>query len=240
MPDTSVTLSADPLLRSSVLRKTMVDCQVRTFDVTYAPLLALMYEVPRERFLPQEFSELAYSDKSLQLKLDTEGSSRWLLPPLILARLIQESGVTASDHVLDIAPGTGYSTALLAGLCKNVTALESDPHLCEALRHNLDAYGLQNVKTIWGPLPEGVKEEAPYDLIFINGAVAANLDRLAAQLREGGRLVALEPMARDPSGCATKAVRFEKAGGVLSSRILFDAASPVLEAFRKQPEFTFA
>jgi protein-L-isoaspartate(D-aspartate) O-methyltransferase len=240
MPDASTILPVDPLLRSSILRKTMVDCQVRTFDVTYQPLLALMLEIPRERFLNPEHRELAYSDKNLQVKSSAGGGSRWLLPPFILARLIQESSVTAKDKVLDIASGTGYSTALLAGLAKEVTALESEPWLLETLRHNLDDYGLTKVKTLCGPLPDGAGQEAPFDLIFINGAVEGNLDRLAAQLTEGGRLVALEQLVSDNAGIVTKAVRFEKAGGVLSPRRLFDAAFPVLDAFRKQPAFTFA
>ncbi len=79
---------ADP---SAFARRTMVDCQIRTFDVTDAALLARMLEVPRERFLPADLRQLAYSDSSLQVKSGVSGETpRRLLPPLILARLDSE------------------------------------------------------------------------------------------------------------------------------------------------------
>jgi protein-L-isoaspartate(D-aspartate) O-methyltransferase len=231
---------ADRLSQSALHRRTMVDCQIRTFDVTDQPLLARMLEVPREHFLPGKLAPLAYSDIGLQLKpAGPSGERRTLLPPFILARLIQAAGVVSTGTVLDVGAATGYSSAILAGLAGRVVALESEPSLYNALRSNLDAFGLALVQTILAPLAEGAPKEAPFDLILINGAVEANLEALLAQLKDGGRLVAIEPGPDDPTGRAGKAVRYEKIDGGTGYRVLFDASAPVLEAFRKGEQFIF-
>ncbi|MGI8569844.1 MAG: protein-L-isoaspartate O-methyltransferase family protein [Methylocella sp.] len=231
---------ADRLAQSAVHRRTMVDCQIRTFDVTDPQLLARMLEVPREHFLPLELAPLAYSDIGLQLEPARPGGERrTLLPPLVLARLIQGAGVASTGAVLDVGAATGYSSALLAGLAGRVVALESECFLYDALRSNLDAFGLAKVQTILAPLAEGAPKEAPFDLIFINGAVEANLEALFAQLKDGGRLIAIKRIPRDPAGRAGKAVRYEKIGGAKGYRVLFDASAPVLEAFRQDEQFTF-
>jgi protein-L-isoaspartate(D-aspartate) O-methyltransferase len=231
----------DRLTQSAHHRRTMVDCQIRTFDVTDQQLLARMLEVPREHFLPLELAPLAYSDIGLQLQPESPGGERrTLLPPLILARLIQGAGISSTDTVLDVAAATGYTSALLAGLSGRVVALESECSLCSELRLNLDDFGLANVQTILAPLAEGAPEEAPFDLIFVNGAVEANLDVLFEQLKDGGRLVAIKRLPGDLTGRAGKAVRYEKIGSAMGSRVLFDASAPVLEAFRKDERFTFS
>ncbi len=224
-------------LQSSLNRRTMVDCQVRTFDVTDQALLARMLDVPREDFLPAELAPLAYSDNGLQL--NAGGERRTLLPPLILARLIQGVHVTSTDRVLDVGAATGYSSALLAGLAGTVVALESDPALCKALRSNLDSAGLTKVQTVLGPLEGGAPHEAPFDVIFVHGAVEANLDALFAQLKDGGRLAAFMPLPGDLTGRASKAVRYEKIDGATGYRVLFDASAPFLDAFRRTEQFTF-
>jgi protein-L-isoaspartate(D-aspartate) O-methyltransferase len=235
---------ADRLSQSALHRRTMVDCQIRTFDVTDQQLLARMLEVPREHFLPAELEQLAYSDIALQLKPAGPGEERrTLLPPLVLARLIQGAGVGSTDTVLDVGAATGYSSALLAGLAGRVVALESERSsynaLYNALRSNLDSFGLAKVQTLRAPLAEGAPEEAPFDLIFINGAVEANLEALFAQLKDGGRLVAIKPLPGDPTGRAGKGVRYEKIDGGKGYRVLFDASAPVLDAFRQDAQFIF-
>ena len=148
--------ASNPEDASALARRTMVDRQIKTFDVTDAALLTRMLEVPRELFLPAELKPLAYSDSSLQLKPGASGqTARTLLPPLILARLIQGARVMLSDKALVVAAGGGYSTALLAGLAADVVALESDPALFAEARANLDAIGLKSVRLLLGPLAEG-------------------------------------------------------------------------------------
>ncbi len=233
---------ADPSSEASadawaVSRRTMVDRQIKTFDVTDSALLARILEVPRELFLPAELKPLAYSDSSLQLKPGAPGQTqRTLLAPLILARLIQGARVMESDKALVVAAGVGYSTALLSGLAADVVALEADPALFDQARASLDAFGLKGVRLILGPLAAGADSEAPFDVILVDGGVAANLDPLLAQLKNGGRLVAIQ---RLPDGTG-KAVRYDKVDGALGYRILFDAAAPVLDPFKPAAAFTFS
>ena len=223
------------------LRRTMVDCQIRTFDVTNQALLAKFLEIPRETFVPAEASGLAYSDATLKLKLaGTDESQRCLLPPLILARLLQAAEPTAHDKVLDVAPGTGYSTAIFCALGAQVCALESAPSLADAIPANLAGLGLKPAVCTTGPLSAGVSGEAPFDLIFVNGAVETNLDTLFAQLKDRGRLVAIKVDAAAPGTVKpSHAVLFEKTSGGIGMRTLFDASAPVLAAFRSGVKFVF-
>jgi protein-L-isoaspartate(D-aspartate) O-methyltransferase len=221
----------------AALRRTMVDRQIKTFDVTDAAVLARMLETPRELFLPAELKPLAYSDSCLQLKPGAPGQTpRTLLAPLVLARLIQGARVMDGDKALVVAAGGGYSTALVSGLAADVVGLESDAAFFEQARASLDAFGLKRVRLLLGPLAAGAPGEAPFDVILIDGGVAANLDPLLAQLKNGGRLVTVQ---RLPDGTG-KAVRYDKVDGALGYRILFDAAAPVLEPFKPAEAFTFS
>lgn len=222
---------ADP---REALRRTMVDRQIRTFDVTDSAVLSRMLEVPRERFLPEALDPLAYSDSMIHLSGD-DGVSRAMLPPLVLARLLQGAQISPQDKVLVVAAGTGYSTALVAGLAREVVAVEADDALFAELRANLDAAGLQTARALNVPMTAGAPAEAPFDVIVIDGGVAANLDPLLGQLRSGGRLVAVQQMDDGSS----KAVRYDSTNGVTGRRLLFDASAPLLDAFRPAEAFTF-
>ncbi len=224
----------------AALRLTMVECQIRTFDVTDRALIARFLAVPREKFVPAGVRELAYSDTALKIADARAGApERRLLPPLVLARLIQAAEIKASDRVLDVAPGTGYSTAILAGLTQSVTALESDPDLQAAAKSNLAAADLGAIPVFGGPLREGVAAAAPFDVIFVNGAVEDHLDTLFAQLSDGGRLLALSRVENSVDRLACRAVAFEKNSGEISTRPLFDASAPLIPDFRKEPAFIF-
>jgi protein-L-isoaspartate(D-aspartate) O-methyltransferase len=233
------TESIDPAVpdASAALRRTMVDRQIITFDVTNSALLARMLEAPRELFLPPELKPFAYSDSSLSLRPGVSGGKvRTLLPPLVLARLIQGAQINQSDRVLVVAAAGGYSTALVSGLAADVIALESDAALVAQARGSLDAFGLKRVPILCGPLAAGAPGDAPFDVVLVDGGVAANLDPLLAQLKSGGRLVAIQ---RLPDGTG-KAVRYDKADGATGYRILFDAAAPVLDAFEPAEQFRFS
>ena len=140
----------------------------------------------------------------------------------------------------DVAPGTGYSTAIFAGLGAEVVALESDPMLAEAIAANLAKIGAKPVHAHAGSLPAGVPSEAPFDVIFVNGAVETNLDQLFTQLKEGGRLIAVkvEPLGQT-SVKRSHAVRIEKINRVMSSRYLFDVSAPILNGFQTGVQFVF-
>src|SRR6185437_14272362 len=125
-----------------------------------------------------------YIDEDLQV-----ATGRFLLEPMVLARLMEEADIKESDRVLDVAPATGYSTALLATLARKVTALEHDPALAQQAVANLNRIQIRNVEMQTGPLNEGWKARAPYDVILVNGSAEILPEAFAAQLAEGGRLL---------------------------------------------------
>jgi protein-L-isoaspartate(D-aspartate) O-methyltransferase len=222
-----------PMLDFAAARRTMVDSQVRTSDVTEPRLIAAMLEVPRERFLPPENADLAYLDFDAPATAPGKPVRR-LLKPMVLARLIQVAEVAPGDHVLDVGCTTGYSSAILARLAHKVVALEEDAGLAALARDNLRALHLHHVEVESGPLPEGWLDRAPFDAIIVNGAFESAPKALLRQLKSGGRLAGV--LGRGPSG---KAMLYRSIGGECSGRPVFDAAAPVLPGFTEPTAFVF-
>jgi protein-L-isoaspartate(D-aspartate) O-methyltransferase len=216
-------------------RRMMVDGQVRTSDVTDPRIIAAMLELPRERFVPESKAALAYLDLDIAVTAPTAGQpARCLLKPMVLAKMVQAAAVSASDHVLDVGCATGYSSALLARLARSVVALEADDALARAAREALGAVGADNLTVVKGPLTEGWPAAAPYDLIFLNGATEIVPRGLAGQLREGGRLIAVQ--GHVPAG---QAMLYRRVAGDLSGWPIFDAGAPLLPGFAAPPAFVF-
>jgi protein-L-isoaspartate(D-aspartate) O-methyltransferase len=209
-------------------RRMMVDCQVRTDDVTDLKIIDAMCDIPRERFVAADCANLAYLDRDLPVDAK---SGRYLLHPRLLAKLVQAAEVGPDDKVLDVGCATGYSSALLARLAKSVVALEEDADLAARARQALTA---PNIKVVSGPLVAGWPSGAPYDVILLNGAVDEPPTRLFGQLAEGGRLVCV---VRD--GPAGKAMSYRAVQGDVSGRSVFDANVRLLPGFAKEPSFVF-
>ena len=213
-------------------RRMMVDGQIRTNDVTDTRILVAFGEIPRERFVPPQLAELAYLDKDLRI---AEGPQpRYLLKPMVLARLIQALDLGSRDKVLDVACGTGYSSAIMAKLAGQVVGLDSDAALTESAARVLRELGIANASFTTGPLPAGAPAEAPYEAILINGLVERPSETILDQLRDGGRLVCV--VRHGPIGRATL---YRSVGGDVSGRALFDAAAPLLPEFTAPPAFVF-
>jgi protein-L-isoaspartate(D-aspartate) O-methyltransferase len=213
-------------------RRMMVDCQLRTFDVNDIPLLDVMDDVPRERFVLPGREELAYIDQDLPVGDGTE--QRFMLSPMILARMIQALEIGAGKKVLDVACGRGYSSAILSRLGAHVTALEADEALAAAAQKCLAGTTWDAVTVKTGPLDQGCPENSPYEAILVNGAVEIRPDHLLRQLAEGGKLICVKGRGR-----SAKATLFVRSGDIFGQRSLFDAAAPILDAFLAKPGFTF-
>jgi protein-L-isoaspartate(D-aspartate) O-methyltransferase len=214
------------------MRRAMVDAQVRANDVTDLRIVASMLETPRERFVPPSLSSFAYIDDDLMVKEGTP--SRYLMEPMVLAKLLQAAEIGADDLVLDVGAATGYSTAVLARLAGQVVALEQDADLAAQGGALLTELGLLNAAFVQGPLAAGWPAEAPYDVILLNGAVEVTPEALLGQLKPGGRLLAVVGRGR-----AGRATVFTNTSGGIGSRIVFDAAVPVLPGFEARPSFIF-
>lgn len=216
-------------------RTKMVDSQVRTTDVTDAAILDAMLSVPREKFVPSKLRELAYIDEDLQIAAAVgRVPARYLMEPSPFARLVQLAAIRPADFVLDVGCGSGYSAAVLARLASSVVALECDEHLAREATDTLSALGCDTVAVVEAPLPGGHAEEAPYDVIVVEGAVAAVPQALFDQLRDGGRLVAVEGF-----GNAGIARLYVRDGAVVSGRRAFNAAVKPLPGFEPVESFQF-
>jgi len=216
-------------------RRTMVDGQVRTSDVTHLGVIAAMLEIPREAFVPESRAALAYLDRDVVIADATSTEpARYMIKPMVLARLIQAAAPAPADRALVIGAGTGYSAAVLSRLTAEVTALEENESLFHQAKSALSAQGSLNVNIIRGHLADGAPESGPYDVILIDGGVETVPDRLCAQLSPRGRLIAVEMM-----GPVGKAKLFQPVNGKFSGRELFDACEPVLPGFSNAPAFVF-
>ncbi|MBZ6076826.1 protein-L-isoaspartate O-methyltransferase family protein [Microvirga puerhi] len=216
----------------SQARRTMVDSQLRTFDVNDIPLLDAMGIVPRERFVLPGREELAYIDQNV---LVSDGAEpRFMLTPMVVARLIQALEVEPGEKVLDVACGRGYSSAVFAELGAKVTALESDEALAQTARQCLEGAGFGAVDVRVGPLDKGSPQEGGYKAILINGAVDERPEGLLHQLADLGRLVCVKGRGR-----SARAMIYIRSGDAFSERSLFDAAAPSLPAFEAKPGFVF-
>ena len=211
-------------------RRNMVDGQVRTADVTDLRILSAMLEIPREDFVPPEFSALAYLDFDLAVG---KAGSRRLLKPMVFAKLIHAADIVSGDRVLDVGCATGYGAAVIARIAGQVVALEEDPELAKAASSALAAQ--RNVSLVTGPLSGGWAPAAPYDVIVIEGATEIAPEAFFLhQLKDGGRLVCI--LGGGPS---TKAMLYRRSGEELGGRPIFDASAALLPGFARAPAFAF-
>jgi protein-L-isoaspartate(D-aspartate) O-methyltransferase len=215
----------------ALARRNMIDGQLRPNRVNNAQLLAVAGSLPRERFLPEGLRSVAYSDEDVPL-----GNGRFLMEPMVLARLIQTLQPSPGDNALVVAAGRGYGTALLAGLVKSVVAVEADAGLAGSADQTIKALGLQNVTMVTGQAEAGASASGPYDVILIEGCVRQIPPAILDQLAEGGRLGTVLAGTPGAMGVAQLVV---KEGGTTSGRPLFDAGTPVLPGFAPPARFTF-
>jgi protein-L-isoaspartate(D-aspartate) O-methyltransferase len=215
----------------ALARRNMVDGQLRPNRVTNASLLAAVGELPRERFLPEGLRSVAYADDDVPL-----GSGRFLMEPMVLARLIQALQAQPDDKALVVASGCGYGAALLSRLAKSVVAVESDSALASAAEQTFKNLGIVNIEQAMARSEAGNPAGAPYDVILIEGAVHRVPQAILDQLAEGGRLTTV---LAAPAGVLGVAQLVMKEGGVCSGRPLFDAGTTALPGFAAPSRFTF-
>jgi protein-L-isoaspartate(D-aspartate) O-methyltransferase len=210
-------------------RKAMVDCQVRPSDVTRFAIIEAMLWAPRERFVPRAQRPVAYADMHIPL-----GAGRALLDARTFAKMLDAAAIGRDDLVLDVGSGLGYSAVVAARMAAAVVALEADVAMTAQIQAALSEFDVDNVVVETGPLTAGAPQSGPYDVILVEGAVAAPPAALLGQLKPGGRLVGIVQ-----DGAFGQARLFVRTGDGVSSRRLFDAAAPLLPGFEPREAFQF-
>ncbi len=167
-------------------RYNMVEQQIRTWEVLDQEVLDLLMTIKREDFVPPACIKLAFADTAIPL-----GHGAAMLPPAIEAKFLQALQLRKSDKVLEIGTGSGYMAALLGARSDHVYSVEIEPELAAKARENLRRECADNVTVIEGDGAQGWPAQAPYDAIVLSGSVPEISPALLAQLKVGGRLLAV-------------------------------------------------
>ncbi|MEM1019539.1 MAG: protein-L-isoaspartate O-methyltransferase [Sphingomonadales bacterium] len=210
-------------------RDAMISGQLRPNKVGDSALVAAIRTVPREIFVPRAKRDIAYVDEDLEI-----APGRWLMEPVVFARLVQAAEIKKTDAVLDLGCLTGYSTSVLSYLASAVVGVEADFGLVEKANANLADLSLGNAAVIEGDLLEGYAKEAPFDVILIGGAVERIPHSFIDQLAEGGRLVTVQ--VKNGVG---RAVIGRKSAGVFGLVDFMDAQCPIIPGFELPDTFSF-
>ena len=214
-------------------RFNMIEQQIRPWEVLDPSVLALLAAVRREDFVPPAYRALAFVDTQVPLP-----GGQCMLEPRVEARLLQALQVQRHEKVLEIGTGSGFMAALLGHRAQRVVTLECNEALARTAAANLQRAGLANVEVRTVSAAEGARglpAEAPFDAIVLSGSVADVPRALLAQLKPGGRLVAIvgdEPVMRGRLFTCT-------GPDAWSAVDLFDTLAPRLAGFAEPPRFSF-
>jgi len=166
------------------LRRNMIDRHIRPRGVQDERVLAAIRRTPREIFVPESLRASAYEDRALPV-----GHGQTISQPYIVAYMTEQLAPTEGCRVLEIGTGTGYQTALLAALCKEVFTVERIEALQREATARLTSLGVTNVHPSIGDGSVGLPEFAPYDRILVTAAAPRVPAKLVSQLADDGRLV---------------------------------------------------
>ena len=211
-------------------RYNMIEQQIRPWEVLDQGVLSLLAVVRREEFVPPAYRALAFMDTEVPLP---EGQC--MLAPRVEARLLQELRLQPQDSVLEVGAGSGFMAALLAHQAQRVVTLESRATLAAMARANLQRAGIANTEVIEADGAGGLPARAPFDAIVLSGSVAEVPSSLLAQLKDGGRLVAI--VGQEP---VMRAVLVTRVADRQYKRVeLFDTVAPRFDHFGEPKRFTF-
>src|SRR5947207_2734140 len=188
-------------------RLNMIESQIRPNKVTDERVIGAFERVRRELFVPEHLRGVAYIDEDLPL-----GGGRYLMEPMVAARLLQAAAVAPKDAVMLVGAGVAYEAALLSVLGRTVVALEDNPELARIGRAALVEHRIASVHFVEEPLRQGHRARSPYDVILFAGAVAEIPEEIENQLGEGGRMLAV---IRTGAGIG-RATLITRTGGLLA------------------------
>src|SRR5687768_842225 len=207
-------------------RFNMVEQQIRPWDVLDPRVLERLFCMRREDYVPQPYRALAFADMEIPL-----GHGEKMLQPKLEARLVQDLALKDTDRVLEVGTGSGYMTALLAGLSAHVYSVEIIAEFSASAAARLQAHGIRNVTLETGDAARGWDRHAPYDAVVLTGSVPVLPDGFAKSLKPGGRLLAV---VGEPPVMEAKLVTCVAAGAYNAVGLFETCIAPLKNA--PQPE----
>jgi len=172
------------LVNESVLRRRMVEEQIRRRGVRDERVLSVMGEVPRHLFVPKEIRQRAYADEPLPI-----GEGQTISQPFIVAEMTAALRLSGTEKVLEVGTGSGYQTTILSRLCREVVTIERIATLSAAARARLVTMDAGNVTFVVGDGSLGSPAYAPFDRILSAAASPSVPAPWISQLSEGGIIV---------------------------------------------------
>lgn len=166
-------------------RDKMVEDQIVARGVSDLKVLRAMRKVERHFFVPSELRDIAYSDEPLPI-----GHSQTISQPYIVAYMTEAALLGPGDRVLEVGTGSGYQSAVLAEIVKEVYTVEVIEPLASAAAERLGALGYKNIRSRSCDGYNGWAEGAPFDAIIVTAAPPEIPDEILGQLKVGGRMVA--------------------------------------------------
>jgi protein-L-isoaspartate(D-aspartate) O-methyltransferase len=152
-------------------------------------ILDAFLQIPRELFVPEIYRPLAYEDVPIPLSPIETSSLLTTSTPSLIAFMVQNLLIERDSKVLEIGTGSGYQTAILAFLAKEVFSIERVKSLGQAAKERIISLGIKNVHFRFGDGFFGWEEEKPFDRIIIGCSCETFPPPLLAQLRDGGRAI---------------------------------------------------
>jgi len=147
-------------------------------------VMEVMREVPRDAFVPSDMKHAAFCNGPLPI-----GHGQTISQPYIVALMTDMLALQPDDRVLEIGTGSGYQTATLSQLAKQVYSVELVPELSRKAQDVFRQLGYDNIHVRIGNGYEGWAEHAPYDGIIVTAAASHIPPALLDQLKPGKRLV---------------------------------------------------
>ena len=216
-------------MNAELARRQMIEQQVRAWEVLDPAVLAVMSEIPRERFVPRDFRALAFSDTRIPL-----GHGQYMMTPTVEGRVLQALELDGSEKILEIGTGSGFLTACLASLGAQVTSVEIFERLLKRARENLADAGIDNIDLQCLDATQGLPT-GQFDAVVVTGSTY-HFDRLYVDaLTTGGRLFVV---VGDPPVMDARRVR-RTGDGNWSSESLFETELAPLVNAAPSPAFRF-
>ena len=210
-------------------RRQMVRQQVRTWDVFDDDILTILDDLPRDRFVPHRYRDLAYADTEIPLP-----NGQMMMAPILEGRLLQSLSVEPTDRVLEVGTGSGFLAACLARLSRSVVSIDIFGDLLASAQRGLDRVGIDNVELQSMDATVQLPDEQ-FDVIALTGSIPRVDARYAEALKPGGRLFVIVGEAP-----LMQAMRFSRAAnGELADEVLFETAVAPLVNAQVDSRFSF-